>query len=123
MSIEFTETNLQNITENTERAKSNTHRIEKCESDIKELQEENKALYSIANSIEILCHKTEEIKDLVDENCTDIKGIQTEIVSIKNQPFKLKSAIYDKVVGAILGAIGMGVLGFVLYQIAPNIFK
>ena len=54
MSIEFKEEHLREITENSERSKSNCHRIDEIEEDIKSLKEDNRALYEMSASIKTL---------------------------------------------------------------------
>lgn len=123
MSIEFNESNLKAITENSERAKSNTHRIEKCETEIKELQEAQKELYDINNNISQICIGLRYTNEKLDETTEDVKSVKQDVSNLKLAPEKNKAAIVDKVITILGTAITTGVIAFLLTQIAPAIFK
>ena len=55
------------IFETEQRSKSNSHRIDSLEDDVKEIKEENKAIYKIATSVEVMAEKLGNIEDKVDE--------------------------------------------------------
>ena len=46
---------VREITEVSQREKSNSHRIDEIENDIKDLQESNKAIYQINTNLEKMC--------------------------------------------------------------------
>lgn len=52
MSIEFNENHLREITENSDRSKSNSARISDLEGDVKAIKEENKAIHDIVERSE-----------------------------------------------------------------------
>ena len=54
MFIEFNENHLREITENSDRSKSNSERISDLEDDVKAIKEENKAIHDIATSVKVL---------------------------------------------------------------------
>ena len=45
-----------------------------------------------------------------------------QVSTLKEEPARTKAKWVDKVVGAVCGAVGMGILAYVLSVIAPNIF-
>ena len=61
MSIEFSENFLKEMTETSERSKSNSHRLDEVENEIRTIQEENKAIHEIGR---------ENFKAYVIEECT-----------------------------------------------------
>lgn len=122
MGIEFKEDYLKEITENAERSKSNTHRLDEIESDIKSLKEENKTLYEMSASIKTLTDGVVSIKEDVAEVKTSQSQIRNELSEVKNNPIKSKAAWVDKAVGALFGVIGTAVLMYVLSAVAPSIF-
>ena len=122
MSIEFNENHLREITETSERSKSNSHRLDEMEGDIKSLKEENKTLYEMSASIKSMTDGIVSIKDDVKEIKSEQGEMKNEIQDLKNSPTKAKAQWVDKAIGAVCGAIGMGILGYVLSVISPNIF-
>ena len=71
MSIEFNENHLKELTEISERSKSNSHRLDEVEDDIKDLKEKNATLYEMSASIKNLSEGIIDIK-------TNVKEIKTE---------------------------------------------
>ena len=71
MSIEFNENHLKELTEVSERSKSNSHRLDEVEDDIKSLKEENRTLYEMSASIKTLTDGVVSIKE-------DVKEIKSE---------------------------------------------
>lgn len=117
------EVHIKEFTEISERCKSNSHRLDKVEENIEKIIAENKTLYSLASSVEKISINMDYLKSSLDENSKDLKDMRTEIENVKSAPLKNKANTYDKVVWAILGAIGMGILYFLLGQMFPVIFK
>ena len=62
MSIEFNENHLKELTEISERSKSNSHRLDEVEDDIKDLKEKNATLYEMSASIKNLSEGIIDIK-------------------------------------------------------------
>lgn len=123
MSIEFNENHLKELTEVSERSKSNSHRLDEMEGDIKSLKEENKTLYEMSASIKSMTDGIVSIKDDVKEIKTEQGEMKNEIQEIKNTPIKTKAGWVDKAIAAFCGAVGMAILSYVLSGIAPTIFS
>lgn len=123
MTLEFTDRHLTEITEATQRSKSNSHRIDTVEEDIKTLKDENRILYELSASIKTLTDSVVDIKDSVKTIKADQTDMKTEIQEIKNSPYKNKSKWIDKIIAAICGAVGMGILAFILNSLFPAVFK
>lgn len=123
MSIEFNENHLKELTEVSERSKSNSHRLDEVEDDIKSLKEENRTLYEMSASIKTLTDGVVSIKEDVKEIKSEQGEMKSEIQDIKNSPTKTKAQWLDKAIAAICGAIGMAILSYVLSGIAPNLFS
>ena len=123
MSIEFNENHLREITETSERSKSNSHRLDEVEDDIKSLQEENRTLYEMSASIKTLTDGVVSIKEDVKEIKSEQGEMKNEIQDLKNSPTKAKAQWVDKSIGAVCGAIGMGILSYILSALAPNLFN
>ena len=78
------------------RSKSNTHRID-------DLEEDNRALHTLATSVEVLATKQDTIESTVQEIKTDVK-------ELKAVPGSKWEALVKAVVTAIVGAL----VGFAL---------
>ena len=84
------------IAEIEARSKSNTHRID-------DLEEDNRALHTLATSVEVLATKQDTIESTVQEIKTDVKAL-------KAVPGSKWEALVKAVVTAIVGAL----VGFAL---------
>ena len=84
------------IAEIEARSKSNTHRID-------DLEEDNRALHTLATSVEVLATKQDTIESTVQEIKTDVK-------ELKAVPGSKWEALVKAVVTAIVGAL----IGFAL---------
>lgn len=122
MPIEFKEEHLREITENSERSKSNCHRLDEIEEDIKSLQEDNRALYEMSASIKTLTDGVVSIKADVKDIKNDYGEMKTEIQDMKNAPAKAKAGLVDDIGKFVFTAVITGIIAFVLGQICPMIF-
>ena len=84
------------IVEIDQRSKSNTHRIN-------DLEDDNRALHTLATSVEVLATKQDTIESTVQEIKTDVK-------ELKSVPGSKWEALVKAVVTAIVGAL----VGFAL---------
>ena len=82
------------VAEIDQRAKSNTHRIDKVDLD------------KLVSSVAMLANEQERIKD-------DVTEIKTDVKTLTERPAKRWDGIVDKLIWAVLAAV----LGFVLAQI------
>lgn len=114
---------IQMITETATRSKHNEQEIERIQSDIVEIQKENRALYDIVTSIKIIAQDMTYIKKDIETVKTNQTDLREQISDLRSSPNKTKALWYDKAVGAVLGAIGMAVLGYVLSNVFPVLFK
>lgn len=84
------------IAEIEARSKSNTHRIN-------DLEEDNRALHTLATSVEVLATKQETIESNVQEIKTDVKALKA-----------VPGSKWEALVKAVLTAIVAGLVGFAL---------
>lgn len=81
------------IAEIEARSKSNTHRID-------DLEEDNRALHTLATSVEVLATKQDTIESTVQEIKTDVK----ELKAVPGSKWEaLVKAVVTAVVGALVG--------------------
>ena len=75
------------LIETEQRAKANTHRIDKLETSLKELNKENRAIYKIASSVEVMAQKIGTIDEKVDVYLSDPRnGFHSGSICHKQQP-------------------------------------
>ena len=122
MSIEFNENHLREITETSERSKSNSHRLDEMEGDIKSLKEENKTLYEMSASIKSMTDGIVAIKDDVKEIKTEQGEMKSEIQDLKNSPTKTKAQWVDNIGKLVITSIATGIIAFLLGTLSPSIF-
>lgn len=86
------------FTELEDRTKSNTKRID-------EIEEKQKDLSTIISSVKVIANEQEHIK-------TDVTEIKSDVKEMKEKPGKRWEEIVDKVIWAVIAAIGAFVLGY-----------
>ena len=84
------------IVEIDQRSKSNTHRIN-------DLEEDNRALHTLATSVEVLATKQETIESNVQEIKTDVKALKA-----------VPGSKWEALVKAVVTAIVAGLVGWAL---------
>ena len=125
------------ISENESRSKSNTHQIDEIKSTISEMQSEQKAIYKISTSIELMAQNLttmkddiselkqgqENLGDKVDEKIQGVKkevgDINKKVAFIENQPAMIVKKRYDKIVEKLLWLLIGGMACGILYQFIP----
>lgn len=122
MSIEFNENHLREITETSERSKSNSHRLDEVEDDIKSLKEENRTLYEMSASIKTLTDGVVSIKEDVKEIKSEQGEMKSEISDLKNAPIQSKASAFDSAWKFIVTAVATGLISFILGNCFPQIF-
>lgn len=110
------------LTEVEQREKTSSHRIDNLETDVKELQESNKAIYQINANIEKICTSMSYTNKKLDENTEDIKTVKKEIADVKTEPIKRRSKWVDAIIQIVLAAVTGGIIGFILREISPTIW-
>ena len=116
---------VKELTETTERSKSNSHRIDKTETDIERLKNDNKAFYQINANIEKMClsmdytnTKLDETNVKLDKNIQETQSIKDEMVQIKTQDdvnfAKSIKKSAGKIIVEIFKYLAIGGLGYLL---------
>lgn len=123
MSVEFNESYLTALTQVDERSKSNTHRLDAVEEDIKDLKEKNNALYEINSNIRTLSEGILTVKNDIQEVRTEQGEMKSDIAELKNVPTQSKAKAFDTAWKFIVTAVATGLVSFILGQLVPNVFK
>lgn len=119
---------IKELTEISERSKSNTHRIDELNVKVDKLTEQNTAIIELGTSVKLLnkelIHMREDtdknftaVKEDVGELSNTVKQVQKDINEVKIEPSKEKAEIFDKVRWLIVSGAISGVLGFVIGMI------
>ena len=110
------------IQEIDSRSKSNEHRIDDLETEMKETKSMQITLVKLANGVENMGNQLMDVK----EDIQDVKKGQNElsdkVTTLENRPAletkKRWDSIYDKIIWLVIG----GIVTFILSQVIPTIF-
>ena len=97
---------VEKLTETCERSKSNTHQIDEIKNDIKEVKQDQKAIYELTSSVKIIANNLETIKTdisevkqgqscLADKMDKEISNVKNDLSEVKNAPEKSKAKKWD----------------------------
>lgn len=123
MSVEFNENYLTALTQVDERSKSNSHRLDEAEADIRDLKEKNNALYEINSNIRTLSEGILTVKNDIQEVRSEQGEMKSDIAELKNVPTQSKAKAFDTAWKFIVTAVATGLVSFILGQLVPSVFK
>ena len=119
---------IKELTEISERSKSNTHRIDELNIKVDKLTEQNTAIIELGTSVKLLNQELIHMREDTDKNFTavkedvgelsdTVKQVQKDISEVRIEPSKKKAEALDKVRWLIVSGVISGVLGFVIGMI------
>ena len=79
------------LIETEQRCKSNTHRIDNLENELKEIQSEQKAIYKIATSVELIAQRVSNIETKVDDTNSKVDAQAKPSVSCRKRSMRLRT--------------------------------
>ena len=104
------------------RCKSNEHRIDDLENDMKETKDMQITLVKLANGVENMGNQLMDVK----EDIQDVKKGQNElsekVTTLENKPAQETKKRWDSISMELLKLFVVGVVGFLLAQALPAIF-
>ena len=104
------------------RSKSNEHRIDSLEEDMKETKSMQITLVKLANGVENMGNQLMDVK----EDIQDVKKGQSElsekVTTLENRPALETKKRWDSIYAELLKLFVIGVAGFLLAQAFPAIF-
>ena len=104
------------------RSKSNEHRIDDLEVEMKETKEMQITLVKLANGVENMGNQLMDVK----EDIQDVKKGQNElsekVTTLENKPAQETKKKWDSICLELIKLVVIGVAGFLLAQMLPNIF-
>lgn len=105
------------ISEVDSRCRSNEHRVDDCENEIKEIKTEQKAIYKIANSVENLAASMSDLQVDVKEVKTGQKQLNDKVNMLENQPAKKTYERWEKIIFEVIKWLVIGTVGFFVARI------
>ena len=104
------------------RCKSNEHRIDDLEEDMKETKDMQITLVKLANGVENMGNQLMDVK----EDIQDVKKGQNElsekVTTLENKPAQETKKRWDSISMELLKLFVVGVVSFLLAQVLPPIF-
>ena len=104
------------------RCKSNEHRIDNLEEDMKETKDMQITLVKLANGVENMGNQLMDVK----EDIQDVKKGQNElsekVTTLENKPAQETKKRWDSISMELLKLFVVGVVSFLLAQVLPPIF-
>ena len=104
------------------RSKSNEHRIDSLEEDMKETKDMQITLVKLANGVENMGNQLMDVK----EDIQDVKKGQNElsekVTTLENKPEQETKKRWDSISMELLKLFVVGVVSFLLAQVLPPIF-
>lgn len=93
------------------RSKSNEHRIDDCEMEIKEIKAEQKAIYKIASSVETLAASISDLQTDIKEVKNGQKQLNEKVNTLENRPAqktyeRFASMTFEVIKWFVIGTIG-----------------
>ena len=104
------------------RSKSNEHRIDSLEEDMKETKDMQITLVKLANGVENMGNQLMDVKE---DNQDDKKGqneISEKVTTLENKPAQETKKRWDSISMELLKLFVVGVVSFLLAQALPPIF-
>lgn len=125
---------IERLAKAEERSKSNSHRIEEIEETVKEIAAEQKAIYKLATSVEVIAQRVSNIDEKVDGLRTTVdnnakawqeteKRLTDKINDVENRPaketFKNVNAVKVAIITAICTMLATGIGGALISLLQP----
>lgn len=104
------------------RCRSNEHRIDSLEEDMKETKDMQITLVKLANGVENMGNQLMDVK----EDIQDVKKGQNElsekVTTLENKPAQETKKRWDSISMELLKLFVVGLAGFLLAQVLPGVF-
>ena len=121
----MTEQEIIILIETEQRSKSNTHRLDAMEAEMREIKNDQKAIYKIATSVEVIAQRVSNIEDKVDDTNNKVNAqaeawqeTERRLTETQNEPYKRTANNVNSVKVAIVTAVctflATGILGAII---------
>lgn len=103
------------------RSKSNEHRIDDHDKEIRELRDKQDAIYELTSSVKSIATDMTYIKEDVQEVKTGQKQLNDKVTILENKPAAETKRRFDNIIDKIIWVIIGGAIVGLLSTILPNI--
>ena len=103
------------------RSKSNEHRIDDLESDMKETKNMQITLVKLANGVENMGNQLMDVKQDIQEVKKGQDELSDKVTTLENKPATETKRRFDKIVDKLIWLVIGGLVAGVLYSVLPNI--
>lgn len=103
------------------RSKSNEHRIDELESDMKETKNMQITLVKLANGVENMGNQLMDVKQDIQEVKKGQDELSDKVTTLENRPATETKRRFDKIIDKAIWLIIGGLIAGVLYSVLPNI--
>ena len=104
------------------RSKSNEHRIDLLENNMKGLQDTQISLIKIANSVENMGKSMVDVNEKVDQISEKQDKLNDKVTVLENRPAQETKKRWDSISMELLKIFIIGIAGFLLAQALPGVF-
>ena len=104
------------------RSKSNEHRIDDLEHDMKETKEMQITLVKLANGVENMGNQLMDVKEDIQDVKKGQHELSNKVTTLENRPAQETKKRWDSISDKLLWLFIAGIAGFLLAQIFPAIF-
>ena len=103
------------------RSKSNEHRIDELESDMKETKNMQITLVKLANGVENMGNQLMDVKQDIQEVKKGQDELSDKVTTLENRPATETKRRFDRIVDKVIWLVIGGLVAGVLYSVIPNI--
>ena len=103
------------------RSKSNEHRIDELESDMKETKNMQITLVKLANGVENMGNQLMDVKQDIQEVKKGQDELSDKVTTLENRPATETKRRFDRIVDKLIWLVIGGLVAGVLYSVIPNI--
>ena len=103
------------------RSKSNEHRIDELESDMKETKNMQITLVKLANGVENMGNQLMDVKQDIQEVKKGQDELSDKVTTLENRPATETKRRFDRIVDKLIWLVIGGLVAGVLYAVLPNI--
>ena len=103
------------------RSKSNEHRIDELESDMKETKNMQITLVKLANGVENMGNQLMDVKQDIQEVKKGQDELSDKVTTLENRPATETNRRFDRIVDKVIWLVIGGLIAGVLYSVLPNI--
>ena len=104
------------------RSKSNEHRIDDLEHDMKETKEMQITLVKLANGVENMGNQLMDVKEDIQDVKKGQHELSNKVTTLENKPAQETKKRWDSISDKLFWLFIAGIAGFLLAQIFPAIF-